>query len=628
MTGDAAGGGVSGREAGSPWIHDVLRTLALAFAVAVPRGASGAAPLPGGRTGGPSPAHVDLSGELEAWHRVTLTFVGPESSEDAPDNPFLDYRLTVVFSSGARSYVVPGFFAADGDAAESGATAGRRWRVHFAPDGPGTWRWTASFRHGPAVAVDGDPGAGEPLAFDGTSGSFDVTPTDETGRDHRGKGRLEYVGKRYLRFAGTGELFLKGGADSPENFLAYAGFDGGGRHRYAPHLGDFRSGDPTWRGGRGRGIIGALDYLAGEGMNSVYFLTMNVGGDGRDVWPWTAPDERTRYDCSKLDQWEIVFSHMDAVGLMLHLVQQETENDHLLDGGRLGPERKLYYRELVARFAHHLALVWNLGEENTNTDAERKAFATWIRSLDPYDHPIVVHTFPSRKDYDRTYEPLLGFAAFEGPSLQIAHVRDVHEETLRWVERSRSAGRPWFVSFDEVGPAALGVQPDDVDPGHDAIRRWGLWGHLMAGGAGVEWYFGSTEVGVEGRERQRIWWDLETEDWRTRARMWDETRVALDFFRSNLPFPEMEPMDSLVSGGEAWCLAKPGEVYAVYLPEGGSVTLDLGAARREYEVLWLDAKTGGALWRGSVERVRGPGVQALGSPPAAGRDFVALVRAR
>jgi hypothetical protein len=571
---------------------------------------------------------VALSGELETWHRVTLTFGGPESSEDAPDNPFLDYRLTVVFTRDARSYVVPGFFAADGDAAESGATAGDRWRVHFAPDAPGTWRWKASFRHGPGVAIDDDPGAGEPLAFDGASGAFDVAPTDETGRDHRGKGRLEYVGERYLRFAGTGEAFIKGGADSPENFLAYADFDGGGRHRYAPHLADFRPGDPTWRGGRGRGIMGALDYLAGQGMNSVYFLTMNVGGDGRDVWPWTAPGERTRYDCSKLDQWEIVFSHMDAVGLMLHLVQQETENDHLLDGGRLGPERKLYYRELVARFAHHLALVWNLGEENTNTDAERKAFATWIRALDPYRHPIVVHTPPSRAAYDGTYEPLLGFEAFEGPSLQIADVRDVHGETLRWVERSRATGRPWFVSFDEVGPAALGVQPDDLDPGHDAIRKWGLWGHLMAGGAGVEWYFGSTEVGVEGREKQTIWWDLETEDWRTRQQMWDETRVALDFFRRHLPFATMQPMDSLVSGGEGWCLAKPGEVYAVYLPEGGSVALDLGAARREYEVLWLDAKAGGPLRRGSVERVRGPGVQALGAPPVAGRDSVALVRAR
>lgn len=48
---------------------------------------------------------------------------------------------------------------------------------------------------------------------------------------------------------------------------------------------------------------------------------------------------------------------MDKLGLMLHVVTQETENDRLLDGGEPGFERKLYYRELIARFAHHPALV-------------------------------------------------------------------------------------------------------------------------------------------------------------------------------------------------------------------------------------------------------------------------------
>jgi hypothetical protein len=579
-------------------------------------------------TGGAEP--VEVSGELKVWHRVTLTFVGPEASEEGPSNPFLDHRLTVVFTNGVRSYVVPGFFAADGRAAETGARAGDKWRVHFAPDAPGVWRWTVFFREGPGVAVSGQGRAGQPRPPDGLTGSFEVAPSDKSGRDNRARGRLEYVGERYLRFAATGEPFLKGGADSPENFLAYAGFDGGGRHRYEPHVRDFRAGDPSWHGGAGGGIVGALNYLASEGMNSVYFLTMNVGGDGRDVWPWTAPDEPLRYDCSKLDQWEIVFSHMDSLGLMLHVVQQEQENDQLLDGGGLGTERRLYYRELVARFGHHLALVWNLGEENTNTDEERKAFASCIRGLDPYRHPVVVHTFPSRKEYDRVYEPLLGFPAFEGPSLQIGEVGRVHEETLRWVRRSAEVRRPWIVSFDEVGPAALGVQPDDVDPTHDAMRQHGLWGHLMAGGAGVEWYFGSTEVGVEGREKQRVWWDLETEDWRTRSEMWRQTRIALDFFHRHLPFDGMTPADTLASHAESWALARAGEVYAVYLRPPWATRdtrLDLGPWTRDYEVLWYDPRAGGDLLRGSVERISGPGFAALGQPPSRpDADWAVLVR--
>ena len=77
-----------------------------------------------------------------------------------------------------------------------------------------------------------------------------------------------------------------------------------------------------------------------------------------------------RIDVSKTAQWELVFEHADTMGMFLHFKTQEQENDQLLDGGKLGLQRRLYYRELVARFGHHLALNWNLGEENTNTDKE------------------------------------------------------------------------------------------------------------------------------------------------------------------------------------------------------------------------------------------------------------------
>jgi hypothetical protein len=63
-----------------------------------------------------------------------------------------------------------------------------------------------------------DGGTGSPGgAPHGLTGSFNVQPTDKVGRDHRGKGRLTYVGEHHLQFAETGEWFLKGGVDSPEN---------------------------------------------------------------------------------------------------------------------------------------------------------------------------------------------------------------------------------------------------------------------------------------------------------------------------------------------------------------------------------------------------------------------------
>lgn len=107
-----------------------------------------------------------------------------------------------------------------------------------------------------------------------------------------------------------------------------------------------------------------------------------------NVWPFIDRDDKLHYDCSKLDQWATVFEHGTHRGMYLHFKMQETENDdhnrgrgkkkrvpESLDGGDLGPQRKLYCRELIARFGHNLALNWNLGEENTQSLAQQQAFA-------------------------------------------------------------------------------------------------------------------------------------------------------------------------------------------------------------------------------------------------------------
>lgn len=188
-----------------------------------------------------------VSGELKQWHKVTISFDGPGTSETGSPNPFRDYRLNVVFSHpvSGKCYTVPGYYAADGNAADTGADSGNTWRAHFAPDERGEWTYTASFRTGSDIAASDDPQAGVSAGFfDAATGSLTVGPTDKTGRDFRGKGRLQVAGKHHLRFAGTGEYFLKCGADAPENALAYEDFDGtpntGNRRKHwGPHVGDY-----------------------------------------------------------------------------------------------------------------------------------------------------------------------------------------------------------------------------------------------------------------------------------------------------------------------------------------------------------------------------------------------------
>ncbi|RZJ99414.1 MAG: DUF5060 domain-containing protein, partial [Flavobacterium sp.] len=145
---------------------------------------------------------------------------------------------------------------------------------------------------------------------------------------------------------------------------------------------------------------------------------MNVNGDGREVYPWTSYQERTRFDISKLAQWEIVFNHMQKKGMVLHIVLQESENDKMLNQGNLGVERKLYYRELIARFAHHNGVYWNLGEETNRSTSQIKVDADFFKSNDPYRHPVKVHSKAGSTSVDNLYNPLLGDLNFDATSLQ------------------------------------------------------------------------------------------------------------------------------------------------------------------------------------------------------------------
>jgi len=576
---------------------------------------------------------VTVGGELRQWHKVTLTVDGPYAHEqDNVPNPFVDYRMTVTFmhESGSPRYAVPGYFAADGDAANSSAEAGTKWRAHLSPDKPGKWRYRVSFVKGKLAAVSGE--AGKPVAgCDGKSGTFEVQPTDKADRDLRAKGRLQYVGKHHLRFAGSGEYFLKCGADAPENFLAYRDFDGAFKNdgqkdnlvkTWQPHVKDWRVGDPTWKGGKGKGIIGAINYLASEGQNAFSFLTMNIRGDDRNVFPYLTYHDWLHMDCSRLEQWEIVLAHGERMGMYLHFKTMETENELLLDGGDLGTQRKLYYRELIARFAHHLALNWNLGEEiNDASTAQKKAWAQYLRDTDPYGHHIVIHNGAPHYDLMGKGSKLTGF------SLQTnrPNFENVHRRTLDYINRSVKAGKPWVVACDEPGDASHALRPDN-DAGSTAAdgRKNALWGHIMAGGAGLEFYFGYKHAHS----------DLTCQDFRSRDRFWDFCRFALAFFRDNeVPFWEMANADRLVGNpkhdNSRYCLAKAGEVYLVYLPTGGQAKLDLSEAKGAFSVKWYDPRKGGGLQSGSVRRVDGGGAVSLGRPPAQGNDdWLVIVRDR
>lgn len=572
-----------------------------------------------------------VSGELRQWHDVVLTFDGPATSESADPNPFLFYRLNVTFTHGDKLLTVPGYYAADGNAAETSATAGNKWRVHFVADEPGEWTYKVSFRSGNEIAVDPNPAAGTPLPPDGLTGKFTIGPSDKSGRDNRAQGTLHYVGEHYQQYAGSKQYFLQVGTQSPENFLAYYEFDGttdhggaknrlpDGLHHFEPHVRDWRPGDPTWQNGKGKGIIGALNYLAGKGMNTFYSLTMNINGDGREIYPWTSYEERARYDVSKLAQWDVVFSHMDKLGMQLMVITQEEENEQLL--GKLTTLRKLYYRELIARFAHHHALLWDLSEEMDRwryyTTDDIKAICDYFKATDPWQHPIqYVQWKGELLPDDKSYGRLLGFPNFDGTALQ-HDPETTHPATIHWVDASEKAGHKWLVGVIEINPTSTGVLPDQEDYWHDVVRRKSIWGNLMAGGSGTVFFFGYAYPDS----------DLDLEDWRSRDHFWDLLHYAHDFFIRYLPFQQMRHDDDLTPTADDYVFAKRGEIYAIYLPDGGTTTLDLTGVDGRFEVKWYDPRYGGGLLNGSVLTVQGGGQRLLGLPPKEPtKDWAVLVR--
>ena len=473
--------------------------------------------------------------------------------------------------------------------------------------------------------------AGQLAPFDGATGTVTIASRDPDAPGFAQYGRLEYVGGHYLKFR-DGPYWLRGGADSPENFLAYAGFDNTRpSHDYASHLEDWRPGDPDWGDGQGKAIIGALNHLASKHVNSAYMLLMNIGGDGDDVWPWAgepAPkgspdDDNLHFDLSKLAQWEIVFDHAQRNGIFLHLVfnEAEAENKKELDDGELGVERKLYYREMIARFSHHLAMEWNLCEEyNIQFDfgPERiRDFARYLGAVDPYGHPVTVH---SAHDPVEELRFIYGDPLFSLTSIQLNQRRaDLIAEAIR--HETAAAGRPLPVSLDEftvdAGQERSWIPVDRAD----LHRKQKLWPTYFSGGM--------IEFILEGLL------DVNTFKGPERDELWDHVWYARKFMEENLPFHEMQPMDELVEGEAelevgmgggktsmmgAQVFAKPGEVYAVYFPVATETgTLDVPGP---LTLRWYNPRSG--EFEGEPREIQGE----IGPPPsAAAEDWTALIEA-
>ncbi len=117
--------------------------------------------------------------------------------------------------------------------------------------------------------------------------------------------------------------------------------------------------------------------------------------------------------------------------------------------------------------------------------------------------------------------------------------------------------------------------------------------------------------------------DLNCQNHRTREIKYRDAVRAVNFFKQHLPFHKMKSMDDLVSNSTHYCFAKADSVYAVYIPQGGSTTLDLKNVEGKFKVYWFDPRNDRQIETSNIEEVEAGKIVNSGmAPDSTDRDWV------
>ncbi len=257
-------------------------------------------------------------------------------------------------------------------------------------------------------------------------------------------------------------------------------------------------------------------------------------------------------------------------------------------------DERRYIHYAVARLSAFSNITYDLGDDLDSFRDEKWAHetGTLIEGWDPYKHLATSH--PVHREHQDRASDWFGFTSIQNWS------RKQHALMLEEREIQKGTGRIIPQTNEEYGyedhyPHWAPAPPGDST---ETLRRM-AWEIAMAGAYGT--------AGESCRRGTNVWPDQGGGWINGRG---DDTMVMLkgyerivDFFTS-FEWWKTEPHDELVTNG-AYCLAKPGEIYAVYLPvrplcgneehfgyskECGDVTIRLEPGT--YDAKWFSATTG------------------------------------
>jgi len=229
-------------------------------------------------------------------------------------------------------------------------------------------------------------------------------------------------------------------------------------------------------------------------------------------------------------------------------------------------------------------------------------------------------------------------------SFYIAILIKIRRDIVSWANIVELTGKRLVLAYDEPGRADGGATVDadypdallpskrEVSIPSEKFLRDGLWSALTAGANGVEAYYGY-KTGCS---------DLDCQDHRTRAQLWEGGRHALNFFNTYVGERalKMRASDLTTVGNDDYVFADPGEYYVI-IPGQEEVQLRLPGVQGKFMVDWYDRAKGGPLQTGSKpfvlggassitkknRRRQGPSSVELGTPPETGSgQWTILVR--
>jgi hypothetical protein len=412
---------------------------------------------------------------------------------------------------------------------ESFWDGGNTWKVRMAPTKVGTWTYTTT-------SSDDQ--------LNGTTGTFETVSSDKKG-------------------------FIKVNPDYPYSFM----YDDG-----TPF---FWMGDTLWDDPGYNRFKDYIDLISSHGYNSYHTIVAhdrydyqeNEGGAPFEMIYLTHRNyDRLRPEFFQEFDKRVIYAN--SKGLMPQFFL--TWSKEFVNWDRSQYER--YVRYMIARYAAY-DVVWVVSGEYDHPAAgppppsDYTYHGNVIYQRDPYRRPISIHPMVSSNEFGND-------AWLTYVMLQSNHISFDYDEVHAAIINNRAYNKPVVDGEPEYLRQDTGITIDGW--------RKTAWSTVLAGG-----YF---DTGY-----QHIFWDPDNHYGYTHSG-WNlhypanmqgmaQMKYLYDFFQK-VEFWNMSLSDNLVTSGTAYCLANIGQEYVIYLPDGGSVNVDLSDATGTLDVEWYNPKDG------------------------------------